>query len=194
LKLFTKNNKLKHSDKELINLYKSTGNSIYVGELFQRYTHLISALAYQFIQNSTETEDAVMEIFEILLHDLKIYEVENFKSWLYSVTKNHALKVCKKTKQNRTINEELKNNEHDIVEFDDEITLSNEKIKEIQLLKLEEAIKQLSDDQKICIELFFLKDKSYAEIVEETGYNMNQVKSYIQNGKRNLKVYLEKYE
>ena len=35
-------------------------------------------------------------------------------------------------------------------------------------------------------------DKSYEEIEDLTGFNYNQVKSYIQNGKRNMKIYLSR--
>ena len=64
--------------------------------------------------------------------------------------------------------------------------------KEVQYTQLEKAIEELNEDQRKCIELFYLKEKSYNDIVDLTGYTMNEVKSFIQNGKRNLKIKLDK--
>ena len=50
----------------------------------------------------------------------------------------------------------------------------------------------LNPEQKQTVELFYLQEKSYKEIVDQTGFSMNDVKSYIQNGKRNLKIMLSK--
>ena len=57
--------------------------------------------------------------------------------------------------------------------------------------KLEDCLKQLKDLQKKCIDLFYLKEKSYLQISSELHVTLNAVKSHIQNGKRNLKICLE---
>jgi RNA polymerase sigma-70 factor (ECF subfamily) len=59
---------------------------------------------------------------------------------------------------------------------------------------LEKCIETLGDEQKQCVKLFYLQEKCYKEITESTGFDMNKVKSYIQNGKRNLKICMEKNE
>ncbi|HBS84920.1 MAG TPA: RNA polymerase subunit sigma-24 [Bacteroidales bacterium] len=179
------------SDVELIQLYKSTSNTYYAGVVFQRYSHLITALSYKYLKNKADMEDAVMEVFEIMVRDLKSHEVKNFGNWLYSVTKNHCLK--KKNKKEIPVGEngdQLKN-ESFFMEFDDEEDLNNRRLKEIRLEVLENAIKSLADEQKKCVELFYISEKSYKEIAGMTGFSENQVKSYIQNGKRNLKIYFE---
>jgi len=58
------------------------------------------------------------------------------------------------------------------------------------LQQLPNAISNLNTEQRLCINLFYLKEKCYEEISMQTGYSLKQVKSYIQNGKRNLKIYL----
>jgi RNA polymerase sigma-70 factor (ECF subfamily) len=170
------------SDQELIEQYRKSGNSWYAGELFRRYTQLITAVSYNYLQDKVETEDAVMEVFEIILRDLQHHEVNNFKTWVYSVTKHHCLKKLRKSgMETMDVDTVLRNIPADETQKTDTIRL------EEHLEKLEKAVNELSQEQKQCIELFYLKQKSYKEVSQETGYSVNEVKSYIQNGKRNLK-------
>jgi len=170
------------SDQELIEQYRKSGNSWYAGELFRRYTQLITAVSYNYLQDKVETEDAVMEVFEIILRDLQHHEVNNFKTWVYSVTKHHCLKKLRKSgMETMDVDTVLRNIPADETQKTDTIRL------EEHLEKLEKAVNKLSQKQKQCIELFYLKQKSYKEVSQETGYSVNEVKSYIQNGKRNLK-------
>lgn len=182
LRFLWSSKEVKLSDQELIEQYKRTSNSWYAGELFQRYTQLISAVAYNYMQNEVDTEDAVMEVFEIILRDLQHHEVNNFKTWVYSVTKHHCLKKLRRdSMETMDVEQALRH-----VAIDE--TPKTEALRlEHQLEKLEDAVTRLSDEQKQCIELFYLKQKSYKEVADLTGYSVNEVKSYLQNGKRNLK-------
>ncbi|HEU4716408.1 MAG TPA: sigma-70 family RNA polymerase sigma factor [Bacteroidia bacterium] len=173
------------SDQELIEEYRRTSNSWYAGELFRRYTRLITAVAYNYLQNNVDTEDAVMEVFEIILRDLQHHEVNNFKTWVYSVTKHLCLKKLRKDAM------EVTDVEHALRNMTAEEAPKSEALRlEEQLEKLREALLRLSEEQKKCIELFYFKEKSYKEVSELTGFSVNEVKSYLQNGKRNLKGYL----
>jgi RNA polymerase sigma factor (sigma-70 family) len=178
----------KKTDQQLILLYKESGNTGYVGELFQRYSHLITALSLNYLKNEAETEDAVMEIFEILVKDLKTHEVKNFNAWLYSVTKNHCLKK-KKNKEMLVDDNDGVFEKHSLELADNENEQEYRRIKEERLEFLSQAIESLKGEQKECIRLFYIEEKSYKEIVEITGYTEKNVKSYIQNGKRKLKIY-----
>jgi RNA polymerase sigma-70 factor (ECF subfamily) len=170
------------SDQELIESYKKTSNSWYAGELFRRYTQLITAVAYNYLQNNVDTEDAVMEVFEIILRDLQQHEVKNFKTWVYSVTKHLCLKKLRKDSlEVKDVEAALRNMAIDEAPKTEAVQL------EEQLEKLKEAVAKLSEEQKKCIELFYLKEKSYKEVSDLTGFSINEVKSYLQNGKRNLK-------
>lgn len=170
------------SDQELIEEYKRSSNSWYAGELFRRYTQLITAVAYNYLQNNVDTEDAVMEVFEIILRDLQQHEVKNFKTWVYSVTKHLCLKKLRKDSMEvKDVEAALRNMATDEAPKTEAIQL------EEQLEKLKEAVAKLSEEQKQCIELFYLKEKSYKEVSDLTGFSVNEVKSYLQNGKRNLK-------
>jgi RNA polymerase sigma factor (sigma-70 family) len=176
------------SDAELVKLFKNSGAEIYFAELYQRYTHLVFGTCMKYLKNQDESKDATMEIFEKLLSDFHRHEIQYFKSWLYTVAKNHCLMKLRKNQQEISLNNEeinhvsiMENDAENHHLFSDEI--SEEKLKS--------ALMQLDNSQKICVELFYLKNKSYQQIVDDTGFSTLQVKSYIQNGKRNLKNILQ---
>jgi RNA polymerase sigma factor (sigma-70 family) len=177
-----------HSDAQLINNFLESGNTIFVGELYKRYGHLVLGLCIKYLKDKDEAEDAVMTIFGQLLNDLKKHKVEYFKSWLYTYSKNYCLMQLRK-KQNQLKKElDVKENEVFLMDYNN-IEHLNEKEQQISLMQ--SALNELNKEQKICLELFYLNNKSYTEIVTITGYNNNEVKSHIQNGKRNLKIKME---
>lgn len=177
-----------YSDNELINIFLEKDDNSMVGILYQRYGHLVLGLCLKYLKNKDEAKDAVIQIFSNLLRDLKKHKIEYFKSWLYVYSKNFCLMELRKRQSALKKELELKENAHLLMDFSDPEHL---KEKEAQIVLMEQAIEQLNSDQKKCIELFYLKNKSYNEIIEITGYSANDVKSYIQNGKRNLKIKLE---
>ncbi len=181
-----------YSDNELIAEYKITRNNVFVGILYKRYSHLVLGLSLKYLKDEDEAKDAVMQVFEKLLEDLLRFNIEYFKSWLYTFSKNHCLMIIR-TKQSRLKKEiDLEVHADSFMETDNGLHHNKAEEKEHQYTLLEKAIEELNTDQKKCIELFYLKEKSYNEIVDITGYSMNEVKSFIQNGKRNLKIKLEK--
>ena len=180
-----------YSDLELIAEYKNTENKLFIGILYKRYSHLVLGLSLKYLKNEDEAKDAVMQIFEKLFKDLLKHQVEFFKSWLYTYSKNFCLMIIR-TRQSKFKKEiELENNADLFMETESGLHLNKADEKEKQFIALENAINELKDEQKKCIDLFYLKEKSYIEIAEITGFTINEVKSYIQNGKRNLKIKLE---
>jgi RNA polymerase sigma factor (sigma-70 family) len=180
-----------YSDLELIAEYKNTENKLFVGILYKRYSHLVLGLSIKYLKNEDEAKDAVMQIFEKLFADLLKHQIEFFKSWLYTYSKNFCLMIIR-TRQSKLKKEiELENNADLFMETESGLHLNKAEEKEKQFVALENAINDLKDEQKKCIDLFYLKEKSYVEIAEMTGFSINEVKSYIQNGKRNLKIKLE---
>lgn len=178
------------SDLELVLKFKESGDNSYLGEIFERYTHLVFGVCLKYLQDHDESKDAVMAIFEKLIDDLKKHEIANFKSWLHSVAKNHCLMFLRTQKSVSFKNEEFKIHSNQFMESDEFLHLFEENKTEKEIGNLNDALKDLNEEQKLCIDLFYLKEKSYQEVSEETGFTMNQVKSFIQNGKRNLKIYL----
>lgn len=183
------------TDADLLVKYRQTENNLFVGELYARYMHLVYGVCMKYFENAEDSHDATIEIFEKLLEDLKNHEIDYFKGWLYSVAKNHCLMKFRKDKTRIENRPDLQEELVKVMEWDTNVHLDNGSPKEEQLITVEEAILQLSAEQRLCIELFYLQEKSYQQIMEQTGFDFRQVKSFIQNGKRNLKNLLSrKYE
>ncbi len=181
----------KHTDKKLVELYKNTGNNSLIGELYKRYTRFVYLVSIKYLQDDSAAKDAVMQIFEKLFVDLKKHKVENFKSWLHVVTKNHCLLKIRAEKSYHKKQQEFQIVAEKNMETTNFLHHTNEDSdSEARLKKLETALLQLNANQKTCIELFYLQSKSYQEVADETRFPLKKVKSYIQNGKRNLKTIL----
>jgi len=176
-------------DKELVDLYKYSSDTKYIGELYERYTHLIYGVCLKYLKNRDDSKDAVMQIFENLFDAIKKHEIDNFKSWIYSVAKNHCLMSIRKTKTAEKMKVAIKNDSENFMEYSDTLHHNNE---ELDFKNLEKGIEKLKKEQQECIRLMYLQDKSYKEVSQITGYSLNKVKSNIQNGKRNLKNYLSR--
>ncbi|MCB0821624.1 MAG: sigma-70 family RNA polymerase sigma factor [Bacteroidales bacterium] len=181
-----------HSDEKLIFQYQKTSDTKYIGEIFNRYTHLVYGVCLKYLKHEENSKDAVMQIFEDLHLKLMEHKVENFKSWIYSVSKNHCLMELRKNgKEERSRVEIYEKIRAEIMESVDVFHHNNSSDISEKIPKLKQGIKQLKTEQRTCIELLYLQNKSYLEVSEITGYSMKNVKSYIQNGKRNLKIFLE---
>lgn len=177
----------------LITQYKTGGDMAVVGELFKRYSHLVFGVCMKYLKNEALSEDMSMQVFEKLITGLKDHDINNFRPWLHMVTRNECLMYLRKKKNIHTEELEPSRRENDDtnMEFAAEDHLDEVEWKDMQLDILEEGIKSLKEEQKLCIELFYLQKKSYQEVADLTGFDMKNVKSYIQNGKRNLRIYME---
>lgn len=177
------------TDEQLIEKFRLSHDNTYVGELYNRYAHLVLGLGLKYFKNQDDASDAVSNIFELLIKELKKHRIENFKSWLFTVSKNHCLQELRKrqtTDKKASVFEDFL---QETMESDEEIHLISKK--EELLIKLEKALPELKYNQKICIKMFYLERKTYADIAEETGFSLKEIKSYIQNGKRNLLIKLQ---
>lgn len=175
------------SDKELVLRYQQSGDLQVLAILYQRYMELTYGVCLKYLADSESAKDAVMQIFEELIIKLKKHEVDNFRSWLYTLAKNHCLMQLRSGKNKKTIsiNAELMQNA-------EEWHLNGELQKETELKKLEHCLQTLSAEQQQTVHLFYLQQKCYNEIVEQTGLDWKKVRSLIQNGRRNLKICMEK--
>jgi len=170
-------------DTTLIEEYRRTADPGLLGIFFERYSHLLFAVSMKYLKNEEDSKDVVLYVFEKLPGDLKKYEIRNFGSWIYSITKNYCLKLLREKKYNANLNEEVTPSEIDEERPDAALT-------DKMLSHLGEAVSSLNEPQQKCIKLFYFEEKSYKEIEEITGYNYEKVKSHIQNGKRNMKIFL----
>jgi RNA polymerase sigma factor (sigma-70 family) len=178
------------SDIDIIELYKKHGENDYVGIIYERYFHIVYGICLKYLKDEMLAEDASHEVFHNLYEWLLKYEIKDFKYWLLTIAKNHSLRILKKQSRQYELNENSKELSEKFMESEHELALIN--YKEQQLLAMEKAIKDLKPEQSTCVSLFYLKEMSYQEVADETGYELKKVKSYIQNGKRNLQIALSK--
>lgn len=185
--MFVSRGKPSLSDAELLSQYKDTQQLQPLSELFVRYTALIYGVCLKYLKDRDEAKDMVMQVYEKLPLKLKNHEVSYFKGWLYTTTRNECLMHLRAQKGRLAKETELLVMESDLVLHPEE-----EPELETNLTKLERCIGELIGEQKQCVDLFFLQERCYKEITAETGFELNKVKSYIQNGKRNLKICMER--
>jgi RNA polymerase sigma-70 factor (ECF subfamily) len=175
------------TDQELLEQFYADHNNEWLGILLQRYTLLLLGVSMKYLKNEEEAKDSVQQIFLKVIQELQKYKVAYFKSWLYMVAKNHCLMKLRDRQGKITteINERLAAKPEE--ETDRQKLLQTDHTLEL----MESALKELNAEQQQCVILFYLQKKSYQEISDSTGYNLLQVKSYIQNGKRNLRILIE---
>jgi len=174
------------SDAELLSQFKASRDLKPLSELFVRYTSVVYGVCLKYLKDRDEAKDMVMQVYEKLPGKLQNHEVTHFKSWLYVTTRNECLMYIRsrKGKSAEEINERIMENEF-LLHPEQEPEM------ETNLSKLEKCIEKLVPEQKQCVQLFFLQEKCYKDITSATGFDMNKVKSYIQNGKRNLKICMD---
>jgi RNA polymerase sigma-70 factor (ECF subfamily) len=182
---FIKQKQVGLSDAELVAEYKQTQNLEVLGKLYQKYMPLVFGLCLKYFKEEERSKDAVMQIFEQLIQKLKYHEVGNFKNWLYSLSRNFCLMELRFDSKHETVR--LEDNPEE-PESRGEIDFENED----KLASMESCIQKLPDEQRMSIDLFYLQQKCYKEVADITGFDINKVKSYIQNGKRNLKICMER--
>lgn len=184
---FLKNIPASHStDSELVLAYKSSGDLGILGELFQRYMELVYGVCLKYLKQPENAQDSVISIFEELVVKLQKHEVDNFKSWLYTLAKNHCLMRLRSEKKQPFVNIDV-----GLMQSGENVHLNGELEKEENFKKLDYCLGQLQEEQRTAVELFYMHGKCYNEIAETTGIEWNKVRSYIQNGRRNLKICMD---
>jgi len=175
------------TDEELLLEFKQSNSQDVLAKLYLRYTDLVYGVCLKYLKDGEAAKDAVMNIYTELLQKLPQHEVENFKSWLYVLAKNHCLMQLRKEKKMVTVEFQPA-----VMQSEDFSHLDSVLSKEQDFKKLEQCLERLPREQKQSIQLFYLENKCYNEIVEQTGRDWNKVRSLIQNGRRNLKICMEK--
>lgn len=177
------------SDSELIEKYKSSQNPIHLATLFERYYHLVYGTCLKYVGQPDDARDVCMEIYELLSTKLLEHEITYYKSWLYRVTYNQSIQFLRRKNKTNEILKEYRLDQEENMEFNlfNHPTINQE----LLVIHLENCMANLKEEQNRSLKLFYFDQKCYNEIVSITGYALKKVKSYIQNGKRNLKKCIE---
>lgn len=175
------------TDQELLDRYYTDRNNEWLGLLLQRYTLLLFGVCMKYVKQEEEAKDCVQQIFVKIITELPKYKVEYFKSWIYTIARNHCLMKLRDRHGKPAILTDTM-----LAEWDEEGS-KNKHLEKDQLLELMTvSLEELGIEQKQCVILFYLEKRSYQEIADITQFTLMQVKSHIQNGKRNLKLIMEK--
>lgn len=185
-------NRKKLSDEKLLSAFLENNDTEDLGELFARYMHLVYGVCLKYFKDIEKSKDAVINIYEKIQTDIHKHQINNFKSWLYVVTKNHCLMELRKTKTHKL---HLSNDEKELAVFmenEPELHPIDREQNEATEKALADCIEKLKAEQRKCIRLFYYENKCYRLISEELMTEEKRVKSFIQNGKRNLKICMKK--
>jgi RNA polymerase sigma factor (sigma-70 family) len=174
------------TDKELLENYYDSHDNKWLGTLLQRYTMLLLGVCMKYMKNEEDAKDCVQQVFLKAITELDKYRVEYFKSWIYMVARNHCLMRL------RQLGRKTVDIDEAVIRLEDEIKINAHLEKEELLQAMSASLNELNEEQKQCVTLFYLEKKSYQQVAEKTGFSIMQVKSHIQNGKRNLKLLLDK--
>jgi RNA polymerase sigma-70 factor (ECF subfamily) len=173
------------TDEQLLSRYYSSKDNRWLGQLLERYTLLLYGVAMKYLKEENDARDIVQQVFVKVIEELEKYPVTHFKAWLFTIVRNQCFMKLRQVAQKPI---ELSENLNDTSV--EEVAIDRFQQREENLALLEEALTTLNPTQRECITLFYLEKLSYQQITERTGYSQQEVKSYIQNGKRNLKIWL----
>ncbi|NLE34888.1 MAG: sigma-70 family RNA polymerase sigma factor [Bacteroidales bacterium] len=188
--VFLRRKTITQSDEELVARYREEDDIGLLGQLYERYMHLVYGVCLKYLEEREWAKDEVMNIFEKLVTTMQQQEIERFRTWLYVVTKNHCLMLLRSRKREMTHEDAMMNDPTFFMENASEMHPVEDETEE-EMRRLEECIGRLKEEQRSCIRLFFYEGCSYRQISEKLGMEENKVKSYIQNGKRNLRICIE---
>ena len=175
------------TDEELLKRYCDSGELVYFVEAYKRYMPLVYGVALKYLKRPEDAQDAVMQLFEELVVKIKEVEIQSFKAWLYTCIRNNCLMEIRKRSKNLSVSLD-----DSYMEFCDDFHLTVVSESENREESLRECVESLPEKQRISVKYFFFDELSYKEVEERTGFSLKMVKSFIQNGKRNLKLCLER--
>ena len=175
------------TDEELLKRYCDSGELVYFVEAYKRYMPLVYGVALKYLKRPEDAQDAVMQLFEELIVKVKAVEIQSFKAWLYTCIRNNCLMEIRKRSKNLSVSLD-----DSFMEFCDDFHLTVVSESENREESLRECVESLPEKQRISVKYFFFDELSYKEVEERTGFSLKMVKSFIQNGKRNLKLCLER--
>ena len=184
---FLKNSDSTLPDEELVSLYKEKGDLAHLGSLYQRYMDLVYGVCLKYLKDPELAKDSTLSIFEELVDKLQKHSVLNFKGWLYQLSKNHCLMQLRAQKKFSKSSMEVS-----VMQNEDESHLNGVLEKEENFKLLDLCLSRLVQEQRQVLELFYLQQKCYNDITEETGLEWKKVRSFIQNSRRNLKICMDR--
>ena len=154
--------------------------------LINRHERAVYGMGLSFLRNTEDASDFTQEVFLKVYQNISSFEGRSrFSTWLYKIAYNTAVNNVTRRKEYFSLAE-------------DEIVIENDG-PERNLLKnlardaVLEAIKELPERFRVCVDLFFFYERTYNEIEEITGYPVNTIKSHVFRAKKILRTKLADY-
>lgn len=174
-------------DAELLHRFQQDGEEAALLALYDRYLELIYGLCLQYLKSSTLAEDAVLGIYTELQRKVPGHEIKHFKNWLFTFVRNYCLMELRRAKKDLTVSFEPA-----FMQSDENWHLAEEQhTTDERETALVYCLEQLNIEQKACVQLFYYQGMSYKDIAEQRQESVGKVRSYLQNGRRNLKICIE---
>lgn len=175
------------SDAALVQAFQQQADLTVLATLYERYMDLVYGVCLNYLKDSERAKDCVLQIFEELIVKVPQHQIGNFRGWLYQLTKNYCLMQLRSDKKFMKVPaDDL------VMQSEPGVHLDGVMEREDQMQALQDCLAQLNREQRQVVELFYLQGKAYKEIVSLMEIDVNTVRSFLQNGRRNLKICMDK--
>ncbi|MEL6655687.1 MAG: sigma-70 family RNA polymerase sigma factor [Bacteroidota bacterium] len=175
------------SDEELVRQFQQSGDRFLLGLLLRRYSQSILGTCHYYLRQPQDAEDAAMEVCELIVRQLqKPKEIKRFKDWVFIIARNYCFR---KLKDNKRLTELSTEWEKDFLNSDVQYELGDTLYVQEEALyaRVDAEIQQLNEQQRLCLTAFYWQGEKYKDIAARYGMTTDEVRSAIQNGRRNLR-------
>ena len=171
------------SDDEKLVSQTLSGDRDAFGVLVHKYQEMVYAYAFQKVRNEADAQDVTQEVFWRAYHGLyQLRQPHRFRSWLYTIMSNECKRCLVsiiKTRQRETVLEDATD---DTLRIEPAHTAPTEDWR----VDLEQALTELSDDNRVAVSMFYMGDHSLKEISEFLGVSVNTVKGKLYRARQQL--------
>jgi RNA polymerase sigma-70 factor, ECF subfamily len=161
-----------------------------LSQLYDQFSHALRSIAFRVLSDAAEADDVLQEVF-IKVWDRAAQYVPALgtpATWLITITRNAALNRLRGRNRNIAAMERAAAEpSHQTTDADSafECVVSGETI-----LLVREALASLPDEQRIPLEMAYLRGLTYEEVAEALGHPLGSVKSRVRRGMARMKLAL----
>ncbi len=176
------------------------GDTRAFADLAEKYRARILSLGMSFFKDIDDAEDFLQEVLVKIYLSLNQFRGKSrFSTWITKIAYNTAINSIKRRKTYVSLAEDFENEpgtsgRNARILGSAEVaaeTPEDAAVKKATIAAIREAVSNLPDPYRACIDFFFFYDMSYAEIAETAGIPLNTVRSHIFRAKKILRRHLD---